>query len=67
MTDSPWARLGLDYMYRNDAFSVPFSIATEMRSSNGNGPVDPVLLGLYPIVTLQYSSTTLYQVSYHIR
>ena len=24
-------------------------------------------LGLYPIVTLQYSSTTLYQVSYHIR
>ena len=25
-----------------------------------------VLLGLYPIVTLQYSSTTLYQVSYHI-
>jgi hypothetical protein len=23
-------------------------------------------LGLYPIVTLQYSSTTLYQVSYHI-
>jgi hypothetical protein len=26
-----------------------------------------VLLGLYPIVTLQYSSTTLYQVSYHIQ
>ena len=26
-----------------------------------------VTLGLYPIVTLQYSSTTLYQVSYHIR
>ena len=25
------------------------------------------LLGLYPIVTLQYSSTTSYQVSYHIR
>jgi hypothetical protein len=24
-------------------------------------------LGLYPIVTFQYSSTTLYQVSYHIR
>jgi hypothetical protein len=24
-------------------------------------------VGLYPIVTLQYSSTTLYQVSYHIR
>jgi hypothetical protein len=23
-------------------------------------------LGLYPIVTFQYSSTTLYQVSYHI-
>ena len=26
-----------------------------------------VTLGLYPIVTLQYSSTTLSQVSYHIR
>ena len=26
-----------------------------------------VRLGLYPIVTLQYISTTLYQVSYHIR
>jgi hypothetical protein len=24
-------------------------------------------LGLYPIVTFQYSSTTLYQFSYHIR
>jgi hypothetical protein len=24
-------------------------------------------LGLYPIVTSQYSSTTLYQVSYHIQ
>jgi hypothetical protein len=24
-------------------------------------------LGLYPIVTVQYSSTTLYQVSYHIQ
>jgi hypothetical protein len=24
-------------------------------------------VGLYPIVTFQYSSTTLYQVSYHIR
>ena len=23
-------------------------------------------IGLYPIVTFQYSSTTLYQVSYHI-
>ena len=26
-----------------------------------------VLLRLYPIVTLQYSSTALYQVSYHIQ
>ena len=26
-----------------------------------------VSLGLHPIVTLQYSSTTLYQVSYHIQ
>jgi hypothetical protein len=24
-------------------------------------------VGLYPIATLQYSSTTLYQVSYHIQ
>jgi hypothetical protein len=24
-------------------------------------------VGLYPIVTLQYSSTTLYQVSYHVQ
>ena len=28
---------------------------------------DPPLLGSYPIVTFQYSSTTLYQFSYHIR
>jgi hypothetical protein len=26
-----------------------------------------VFVGLYPIVTFQYSSTTLYQVSYHIQ
>jgi hypothetical protein len=26
-----------------------------------------VYLGLYPIVTFQYSSTTLYQVSYHTK
>jgi hypothetical protein len=26
-----------------------------------------VRLGIYPIVTFQYSSTTLYQVSYHIQ
>jgi hypothetical protein len=26
-----------------------------------------VALGLYPIVTFQYSSTTSYQVSYHIQ
>ena len=26
-----------------------------------------VSIGLYPIVTSQYSSTTLYQVSYHIQ
>ena len=26
-----------------------------------------VALGIYPIVTSQYSSTTLYQVSYHIQ
>jgi hypothetical protein len=26
-----------------------------------------VVLGLYPIATLQYSSTTLHQVSYRIR
>jgi hypothetical protein len=26
-----------------------------------------VALGLYPIVTFQYSSTTLYQFSYHIQ
>jgi hypothetical protein len=26
-----------------------------------------VYIGLYPIVAVQYSSTTLYQVSYHIQ
>ena len=26
-----------------------------------------IQVGLYPIVTLQYGSTTLYQVSYHMR
>lgn len=31
-------------MYYSD-INVPFSIATEMRSSNGNGPADPVLPG----------------------
>jgi len=40
----PASGLGLDYMYYSD-INVPFSIATEMRSSNGNGPVDPVLPG----------------------
>ena len=29
--------------------------------------VDEAGLGLYPIVTFQYNSTTLYQVSYHIQ
>jgi hypothetical protein len=29
--------------------------------------VAKALSGLYPIVTFQYSSTTLYRVSYHIR
>jgi hypothetical protein len=38
----PASGLGLDYMY---TAGIPFSIATEMRSSNGNGPVDPVLPG----------------------
>jgi hypothetical protein len=28
---------------------------------------DKVVIGLYPIVTFQYSSTTLHQVSYHIQ
>ena len=27
----------------------------------------PASIGIYPIVTLRYSSTTLYQVSYHIQ
>ena len=40
----PASGLGLDYMYFSD-INVPFSIATEMRSSNGNGPADPVLPG----------------------
>lgn len=40
----PASGLGLDYMYESD-INVPFSIATEMRSSNGNGPADPVLPG----------------------
>ena len=39
----PASGLGLDYMYVGA--DVPFSIATEMRSSNGNGPADPVLPG----------------------
>ena len=32
-----------------------------------NGPMAEARQGLYPIVTLQHSSTTLYQVSYHIQ
>jgi hypothetical protein len=32
-----------------------------------DAPSAEVGLGLYPIVTFQYSSTTLYQVSYHIQ
>jgi hypothetical protein len=36
----PASGLGLDYNYEGNG--VPFSIATEMRSSNGNGPADPV-------------------------
>jgi ABC-type multidrug transport system fused ATPase/permease subunit len=44
------------------------SDAPRMGGSGGEFRLGPeVELGLYPIVTLQYSSTTLYQVSYHIR
>ena len=31
------------------------------------GPALAVVLGLDPIITSQYSSTTVYQVSYHIQ
>jgi hypothetical protein len=39
------------------------SDATPCAFANSNS----VTIGLYPIATLQYSLTTLYQVSYHIQ
>ena len=54
---------------------LPVRVTTELSSPpapnagiprNYTGMAE-VLLGLYPIVTSQYSSTTLYQVSYHLR
>jgi hypothetical protein len=39
----------------------------KLLSETKTGAQMAVSLGFYPIVTFQYSSTTLYQVSYHIR
>ena len=47
------------------ARSVPEMAPTE--GGTMEGVPGAVSIGLYPIVTLQYSSTTLYQFSYHIR
>jgi hypothetical protein len=38
-----------------------------MAAPPSYGTAGPTHLGLYPIVTLQYSSTTSYQVAYHIQ
>jgi hypothetical protein len=50
---------------------VEDSLVTKARALNeGLGRLDPLvqaLLGLYPIVTFQYSATALCQVSDHIR
>jgi hypothetical protein len=47
-----------------------FTLGTNVelyRALNVSGVMMEASVGLYPIVTLQYNSTTLYQVSYHIR
>ena len=42
------------------------TLVTSLAANAGQLPAD-WQVGLYPIVTFQYSSTALYQVSYHIR
>jgi hypothetical protein len=47
-----------------------FTLGTNVelyRALNVSGVMMEASVGLYPIVTLQCNSTTLYQVSYHIR
>ena len=50
----------------------PKKLSLDFITALGSGPTfgyhksRTVGIGLYPIVTLQYNSTTLYQVSYHI-
>ena len=44
-----------------------FSSTKIVATDQGGWPICDVMIGLYPIVTFQYCSTTLYQVSYHIR
>ena len=56
------------------ATSAALGVALPLPSSRGSPRLSlqdfgaiAVAVGLYPIVTFQYCSTTLYQVSYHIR
>ena len=51
----------------SDAGLRPIVATTPPPWGAGAGGFSAVQLGLYPIVTFQYSSTTLYQVSCHIR
>jgi hypothetical protein len=57
---------------RTESTSIANSAGKREQINDDAGNSDQMLrrkvrVGLYPIVTLQYSSTTLYQVSYHIQ
>ena len=55
MSNRPWP---------GNAFAKDTAIVLDVPPDQS---ASPARLGLYPIVTSQYSSTTLYQVSYHIQ
>jgi hypothetical protein len=59
----PW----LSGSYHLRSGDVHFSEAAGPRPPEADADAMAVELGLYPIVTSQYSSTTLYQISYHIQ
>ena len=53
---------------KKEPLEIRRSVHGPVVAEQGGRPVAmKVSLGLYPIVTFQYNSTTLYQFSYHIR
>ena len=76
MTDSPWAALAagehvdqplLPEQHRDRRGQQAGLQEVAQEEGRRRGERLPRHLGLYPIVTFQYRSTTLYQISYHIQ